>query len=212
MLGSAFLFLDWRFKPIPSILKDKTPIEPAANKDEAVKVITSSDSLGRHLTNPLFILVTLFLSCLILIISYLPIIWFPWLSYLTGNDLPSSKHIRSVKQGFERNLSANYYTFLYNMSAVFGIVFAPICGLILDYKAYRGSLNKLTRLYVSFLLGHTQKMLNISILQTLTWISSAALCIVCMFLSLTAAIIALIIFTFSRPILVGGSQALIVAG
>ena len=55
-------------------------------------------------------------------------------------------------------------------------------------------------------------MLNISILQTLTWISSVALCIVCMFLSLNAAIIALIIFTFSRPILVGGSQALIAAG
>ena len=32
------------------------------------------------------------------------------------------------------------------MSAVFGIVFAPICGLILDYKVYRGSLNKLARI------------------------------------------------------------------
>jgi hypothetical protein len=33
---------------------------------------------------------------------------------------------------------ANHYTFLYNMSAAFGIIFAPLCGFILDYKAYHG--------------------------------------------------------------------------
>ncbi len=57
--------------------------------------------------------------------------------------------------------------------------------------------------------GHTQKMLNISILQTLTWIASVALCIVCMFQSITAALTSLIILIFSRPMLVAGSQALI---
>lgn len=94
MLGSAFLFLDWRFTPIPSTLKTKPPAE--VNKEE-VKVITSTDKLGRHLSNPLFILVTLFLSCLILIISFLPIIWFPWLMYLTGNNLALSKHFVTIK-------------------------------------------------------------------------------------------------------------------
>jgi hypothetical protein len=54
-------------------------------------------------------------------------------------------------------------------------------------------------------------MLNISILQTITWISSIALCIVCMFQSMAAAISALVILSFSRPILVAGSQALIAA-
>jgi hypothetical protein len=54
-------------------------------------------------------------------------------------------------------------------------------------------------------------MLNISILQTITWISSVALCIVCMFQSIGAAIAALVILIFSRPILVAGSQALIAA-
>ncbi len=52
-------------------------------------------------------------------------------------------------------------------------------------------------------------MLNISILQTLTWIASVALCIVCMFQSITAALTSLIILIFSRPMLVAGSQALI---
>lgn len=39
------------------------------------------------------------------------------------------------------DFSADWYTFLYNMSAALGIVFAPLCGLILDYKAYQGLLN-----------------------------------------------------------------------
>jgi hypothetical protein len=33
---------------------------------------------------------------------------------------------------------ATHYTFLYNMSAAFGILVAPLCGIILDYKAYHG--------------------------------------------------------------------------
>jgi hypothetical protein len=52
-------------------------------------------------------------------------------------------------------------------------------------------------------------MLNISILQTLTWIGSVALCIVCMFQSILAAALAIGILLFSRTILVAGSQALI---
>ena len=52
-------------------------------------------------------------------------------------------------------------------------------------------------------------MWNISVLQTVTWISAVALCIVCMFQSLNAAIAALVLILFSRPILVAGSQALI---
>jgi hypothetical protein len=84
MLGSAFLFLDWRFKSIPSILKSQ-PQTPE------VKTITSQDTLIQHLKNPLFILVTLFLSCLILTVSFLPVIWFPWLKHLTGHNLDLSK-------------------------------------------------------------------------------------------------------------------------
>jgi hypothetical protein len=52
-------------------------------------------------------------------------------------------------------------------------------------------------------------MLNISILQTLTWIASVALCIVCMFQSIGAALTSVVILIFSRPMLVAGSQALI---
>ncbi|CAF1439455.1 unnamed protein product [Adineta steineri] len=171
MLGSAFLFLDWRFACIDTNLKTK------ATKEE-IKTINSQDTLARHLTNPLFVVVTLFLSCLLLTISFLPVIWFQWIMNLTGNNLELT----------------NRYTFFYSISSVFGIIIAPLCGLIVDFKASR---------------GYTQKMLNISILQTLTWIGSVALCIVCMQNSIVAAVTALCILIFSRTLLVAGSQALI---
>ncbi|CAF4267989.1 unnamed protein product, partial [Rotaria sp. Silwood2] len=171
MFGSAMLFLDWRFTCIDSTLKSKQ------TKTE-VKTITSHDTLTKHLLNPLFIVVTLFLSCLLLTISYLPVVWYKWLMHLTNNNKQSTTN----------------YTFWYNMIAILGIIVAPVCGLIIDFKVSR---------------GYTQKMFNISILQTLTWITSVALCIVCMFQSIVAAIIALIILIFSRTILVAGSQALI---
>ena len=53
-------------------------------------------------------------------------------------------------------------------------------------------------------------MFNISILQTLTWIGAIVLCIVCMFQSIPAAMMAIVILLFSRTMLVAGSQALIV--
>jgi hypothetical protein len=54
-------------------------------------------------------------------------------------------------------------------------------------------------------------MLNISILQTVTWSFAVALCIVCMFQSIVAALTALVILLFSRTILIAGCQALIAA-
>lgn len=177
MLGSAFLFLDWRFTCVDSRLK--VPIQKSEDEHEHVKTIASKDSLIRHLKNPLFIVVSLFLSLLLLTISYLPVVWFKWIMHLTNKD----------------EKKTNFYTFLYNFVGVFGIVVAPLSGFIVDYKAFR---------------GYTQKMLNISILQTITWIFAVVLCIVCMFQSIYAAIAALIILLFARPILVAGSQALIV--
>jgi hypothetical protein len=84
MFGSAILFLDWRFSLLDSTLKSKST-------KEQIKTITSQDTLARHLTNPLFIVVTLFLSCLLLTIAFLSVVWFPWLMYLTENNLKLSK-------------------------------------------------------------------------------------------------------------------------
>jgi hypothetical protein len=56
-----------------------------------VEISPSQDSLARHLTNPIFIAVTLFVSCLLLTVSFLPVVWFPWLMHLTGNNLQLGK-------------------------------------------------------------------------------------------------------------------------
>ncbi|CAF3935698.1 unnamed protein product [Rotaria sp. Silwood2] len=172
MLGSAIFFLDWHFKCADASNKTKS------STNEDVTMSRSEDSLARHLTNPIFVVVTLFLSCLLLTVAYLPVVWFPWVMHLTGHDL---------------NLS-NRYTFAFNMSTILSILIAPICGLIIDYKADR---------------GHSQRMLNVSIVQTTTWLATIILCIVCMFRSIAAPIAAILIFLFSRTMLVAGCQAVI---
>ncbi|CAF3511626.1 unnamed protein product [Rotaria sp. Silwood1] len=115
MFGSAIFFLDWHVKCGSASNKTKS------STTEDVTINTSEDSLAQYLTNPIFVVVTLFLSCLLLTVAYLPVIWFPWVMHLTGYNL---------------NL-ANHFTFLFNMSAILCIFIAPICGLIIDYKAAR---------------------------------------------------------------------------
>jgi len=57
-----------------------------------VEISSSQDSLASHLTNPLFVVVTFFLSCLLLTVAYLPVAWFPWVMYLTGLNLELGRY------------------------------------------------------------------------------------------------------------------------
>ncbi len=57
-----------------------------------VEISSSQDSLASHLTNQLFVVVTLFLSCLLLTVAYLPVVWFPWVMHLTELDLKLGKY------------------------------------------------------------------------------------------------------------------------
>ncbi|CAF0810788.1 unnamed protein product [Adineta ricciae] len=171
MFISAMLFLDWRFTCAHTQSTKKS-------LPEEVEVNPTQDTLARYLTNPLFVVVTLFISCLLLTVSFLPVVWFPWIMNLTGKNV---------------NLS-NRYTFLFNMSTILCIVIAPICGIILDYKASQ---------------GYVRKIFNISIVQTTTWLASIVLCIICMLRSTTAALVAILVFVFSRTMLVTGCQAVI---
>ncbi len=105
-----------------------------------------------------------------------------------------------------------HYTFWYNMSGAFGILIAPLCGFILDYKVDQSWLNFFLKSFLHYCLpGHIRKKLNISILQMIIWICSMLLCLVCLFHTKGSVITALVILTLLRPILVAGSQALIVA-
>ncbi|CAF1537077.1 unnamed protein product, partial [Rotaria sordida] len=67
----------------------------------------------------------------------------------------------------------------------------------------------------SFLLGFKadkskkQKLLNISIIQTISWLINIVACIVCMFAQKSMIIPALVINCFARATIVGGSQAVV---
>ena len=137
MLGSAIFFFDWRFGCLPSLL---APKKTRADRPSGTNT-AGRDSLVRHVKDPLFIVVTLFLSFLLLAIGYLPVTWFPWLMYLTGGD---------VKQ-------SNRYTLWYNMSAILGFIIAPACGWIIDYKANRGN-RMLLRIAFIIVSAHSSKV------------------------------------------------------
>jgi len=81
MFGSAMLFLNWRFACAET--SDKTK----SSNNDSVENNPAGDSLARHLTNPLFVVVTIFLSCFLLTVAFLPVVWFPWVMHLTNNNL-----------------------------------------------------------------------------------------------------------------------------
>ncbi|UJR36912.1 hypothetical protein I4U23_029625 [Adineta vaga] len=62
----AMFFLDWRFACVDTSTKTKSTIDE-------VEISSSQDTLARHLTNPIFVVVTLFISCLLLTVSFLPV-------------------------------------------------------------------------------------------------------------------------------------------
>ena len=61
----------------------------------------------------------------------------------------------------------------------------------------------------SFNSGKKQKLFNIALMQTVSWVISIAACIVCMFPQRTMIIPALIINGIARETIVGGSQAVV---
>ncbi len=108
MLASAIFFFDWPFSCFDSFLKSKSI------KEDIKTIVTSQDTLTRHLTNPLFVVVTLFLSFLLLTISFLPVVWFPWVMYLTGDNLKLSKsNQRRRRFSMKKNKNSFYSKSLY---------------------------------------------------------------------------------------------------
>ena len=90
MLVSSFLFLDWKFPILNLPYKFDTKFENAS-----VEIIKGSKwymnmynrrGVWRHLTNPFYILVVLFLSVLLLPSVFLSVTWYQWVSYITNNS------------------------------------------------------------------------------------------------------------------------------
>ncbi|CAF2651537.1 unnamed protein product [Rotaria sp. Silwood2] len=196
MLISSFIFLDWRFpilnlpyqfdtklekKKIPST--NTTNENSLSNNNEMDKIkwytrILKRKGVWHHLTSPLYLLLVLFLSILLLPGIFLAVTWYPWVYYITKQD----------------KILTNKYTFAFNLSTVSAILICPVNGFLLGFKADKSK---------------KQKLFNISVMQTISWLINIVACIVCMFAQTSMIIPALIINCFARATIVGGSQAVV---
>ncbi|CAF1376982.1 unnamed protein product [Rotaria sordida] len=92
-------------------------------------------------------------------------------------------------------LITNKYTFAFNLSTVSAILIYPSNGFLLGFKADKGK---------------KQKLFNLSLMQTVSWLINIVACIVCMFAQTNMIISALVINYFARATIVDGSQAVVV--
>ncbi|CAF1442890.1 unnamed protein product [Adineta ricciae] len=90
---------------------------------------------------------------------------------------------------------ADTYTFIFNVSSISGLVICSIGGFIIGFRADRSK---------------KQKLLNISFVQTLTWILNVVLCVACMFLTTSAIVTALVINNIGRALVEAGCQTVLV--
>ncbi|CAF0855764.1 unnamed protein product [Didymodactylos carnosus] len=206
MFGSSCLFMDWKFPLLNLPYKFDSRLEeiqkdiirkyifrsygryavhkpfflkgPDTNKIKWYKMICKRKGLWKHLTSPLYILVVLFLSILLIPSTFLSVTWYPWVFYITNQNIKL----------------ANQYTFAFNLVSIFAILICPFNGFMLGFRADR---------------SHKQKLLNISLMQTISWILSIILCIICLFVNIRFVIPALVLRCLARATIVSGGQAVI---
>ncbi|CAF1624145.1 unnamed protein product [Rotaria sordida] len=80
------------------------------------------------------------------------------------------------------NISTNKYTFAFNLSTISAIIICSLNGFFLEFKADKSK---------------KQKLLNISLMQTISWLINIVTCIICMFVQKGMIISALIINCFA---------------
>ncbi|CAF1386429.1 unnamed protein product [Rotaria sordida] len=80
------------------------------------------------------------------------------------------------------NISTNKYKFAFNLSTISAILICSLNGFLLEFKADKSK---------------KQKLLNISLMQTISWLINIVTCIICMFVQKGMIISALIINCFA---------------
>ncbi|CAF3896288.1 unnamed protein product [Rotaria magnacalcarata] len=192
MLISSFLYLDWRFPilNLPYHFGGKSEEKNESSSSVASKSISEIDRMKwytrilkrkgvwQYLISPLYILVVLFLSILLLPGIFLSVTWYPWVYYITKKD----------------TLLTNQYTFAFNLSTISAIIICPLHGFLLGFNADKSKKNKL---------------FNISLMQTISWLLNIVTCVVCMFPQTSMIIPALVMNCIGRATIVGGSQAVV---
>ncbi|CAF1294440.1 unnamed protein product, partial [Adineta steineri] len=172
MFLTSFLFLDWNYSYWNLPYKFNIELE-STNQNEL-----NENNLWKNLLNPLYLLVVLFLSILLIPSVLLSVIWEPLITFITNHD----------------DTLADKYTFAYNISTISAIIICPINGYLLGYKSDK---NK------------KQKLLNIFLVETISWLLNIVLCIICIFASSKFLILILILNCLSRSTIVAACQSVI---
>lgn len=152
---SSFLYLDWTFSffNLPYgfnlRLENKTISSQSINREDHLppmrwyKQIYKRKGVWHYLTSPLYILVVLFLSILLLPGIFLSVTWYPWVEYITNDtDLSIGRYDLYLKniERFSFFLVANRYTFAFNLAPIAAIIICPLNGFLLGFKADKSKL------------------------------------------------------------------------
>jgi len=137
MLLTSFLFLDWKYSFFKLPYKFNIQLELTDQLNE--------NHFSKYLLNPLYILVVLFLSIVLISTVFLSVFWEPLITFLTKEDLSLGIYfIKCENVEFIYRLKlfllGNKYTFVYNVSTISAILICPINGYLLGFKAHKSKI------------------------------------------------------------------------
>ncbi|UJR13126.1 hypothetical protein I4U23_000150 [Adineta vaga] len=131
MFLSSFLFLDWKFPILNLEYKLDTKLERmetiSTNGTKWYTNIYQRVGFWKYITNPLYILVVLYLSILLMPNILLSVTWYPWIYYINHND----------------KIISDKYTFAFNMASLSQIILCPIVGFLLAFRSEQNQKQKL---------------------------------------------------------------------
>ncbi|CAF4029564.1 unnamed protein product, partial [Rotaria sordida] len=168
MLISSFIYLDWRFPILNLSYQFDTKLE---KKNIYSNIITNEDQSSNNseidkmkwyirILKRQGVWHYLTSSLYLLVVLFLSSLLLPgiflaviWYSWV----------YYITKQN---TILTNKYTFAFNLSTVFAILICPLNGFLLGFKADKSK---------------KQKLLNISLMQIISWLINIVACIICMF-------------------------------
>ncbi|CAF2361322.1 unnamed protein product [Rotaria sp. Silwood2] len=192
MIGAALLFMDWRFRLLNLPYGFVTNSEPNKESRKSVEIDDAAHVINmswyRHIVNRVGVWQHLLSPIYIFVVLYLSVLLLPTV-FLPVTWFPWVMYVTNENEDL-----SNRYTLIFNLSTIAALIICPCSGALLDFRAHR---------------SNKQRLFNIALMQTITWCTSVAVCIVRMF-NTTGCVIAVIILNCTaRSLIVGGSQAVI---
>ncbi|CAF1486748.1 unnamed protein product [Adineta ricciae] len=190
LLISSFLFLDWKFPFLNlSYQFDTKQDEITMRNPESSETTNNEKKWYKRIYKRLGIWKYLTSPLYIMIVLFLSTL------FITTDLLAITWYPMNYDLYNHDASLATKYTNAFNFSILSGIFICPAAGYFLGFRAHQ---------------NRKQKILNILILQILTWLLCIIICLICIFISTKSIIPLIILSCFIRSILSGGPQAIVV--